>query len=159
MPNLPCRIRRGMTVWYAPDATSPADLQRIESILGVMGQAIQVTEETHVDRATAVNGTGPAIVAEFVKAMLDAATYIGEPRNVARETVLATLVGTAEMIRSSDAHVSQLIDEVTSPGGTTSRALQVLRNGRFSAVITDSIDAAYQRTVELGAALEEKVKG
>ena len=157
MPNLPCRIRKGMTVWYAPESSNPADLQRIDTILGVMGQALRVTEETHVDRATAVNGTGPAIVAEFVKSMLDAATYIGEPRNVARETVLATLAGTVEMIRQSDAHVAQLIDEVTSPGGTTSRALQVLKQGRFSAVITDSIDAAYQRTVALGGALEEKV--
>ena len=157
MPNLPCRIRRGMTVWYAPEDTAAADLQRIDSILSVMGEALQVQEETHVDRATAVNGTGPAIVAQFVKAMLEAATFIGEPRTVAHDTVLATLAGTAEMIRRSDVHVAQLIDEVTSPGGTTSRALQVLKQGRFSAVITDSIDAAYQRTVELGAALEETV--
>ena len=157
MPNLPCRIRRGMTVWYAPKGTAAADLQRIQAILGVMGEEVRVTEESHVDMATAVNGTGPAIVAQFVKAMLEAATYIGEPRTVARETVLATLAGTAEMIRASDAHVAQLIDEVTSPGGTTSRALQVLKQGRFSAVITESIDAAYQRTVELGAGLEDTV--
>ena len=155
MPNLPCRIRQGMTVWYAPEDCQDTDRGRIRAILSVMGEQIQVAEESHVDRATAVNGTGPAIVAQFVKAMLEAATYIGEPRNVARETVLATLAGTVEMIRRSDAHVAQLIDEVTSPGGTTSRALQVLKQGRFSAVVTDSIDAAYQRTIALGAALEE----
>jgi pyrroline-5-carboxylate reductase len=158
MPNLPCKIRCGMTVWYAPETTPPVGIERVSQILQVMGEEVRVTEESHVDRATAVNGTGPAIVAEFVKALLEAATYIGEPRTVARETVLATLAGTVEMIRRHpDAHVAQLIDEVTSPGGTTSRALQVLKRGSMGAVITESVDAAYQRTTELGAALEAKL--
>ena len=65
-------------------------------------------------------------------------------------------MGTAELIASSDAHVAELIDEVTSPGGTTSRALHVLRQGRFAAVVTDAVDAAYARTLALGAALEDK---
>ena len=90
--------------------------------------------------------------------MLEAAAYIGESRPVAKETVLATLAGTAQMIRNSDDHVAELIDEVTSPGGTTSRALQVLKRGRFSAVITESIEAAYERTLELGENLEAQLK-
>lgn len=154
MPNLPCRIRQGMTVWCAGPEISAPDRERVRAILGVMGAAVEVDDEGHIDRATAVSGTGPAIVAHFVKAYLEAAAYIGEPRGVARETVLATLVGTVEMIRQSDGHVAELIDEVTSPGGTTARALQVLKNGRFSAVLTEAVDAAYQRTVELGDALE-----
>lgn len=157
MPNLPCRIRRGMTVWHSPPDTPEADIARVRLILGVMGGELRVHEEGHVDRATAVNGTGPAIVAEFVRAMMEAATYIGEPRQVARETVLATLLGTAELIRRSDSHVAELIDEVTSPGGTTSRALQVLKQGRFGAVVTDAVDAAYLRTIALGEALESRL--
>lgn len=158
MPNLPCRIRLGMTVWYGGAALEEADRVRVKTVLGSMGQELEVDDEGHVDRATAVSGTGPAIVAHFVKAFLEAAAYIGEPRGVARETVLATLSGTVEMLRRSDAHVAEMIDEVTSPGGTTSRALQVLKNGRFSAVLTESVDAAYQRTVELGDALEARVR-
>ncbi|MGB0637822.1 MAG: pyrroline-5-carboxylate reductase [Myxococcota bacterium] len=157
MPNLPCRIREGMTVWAAPSDTSDTDVDRIEQILGVMGGVIRVADESHVDKATAVNGTGPAIVAQFVKAMLEGAAYIGESRTVAKETVLATLVGTAKMLQQSDGHVAELIDEVTSPGGTTSRALQVLKQGRFSAVLTESVDAAYQRTLELGQQLEDNL--
>ena len=158
MPNLPCRIREGMTVWAAPQNTEATDVDRIEGILGVMGGVIRVADEGHVDRATAVNGTGPAIVAQFVKAMLEAAAYIGESRSVAKETVLATMVGTAKMLQDTDGHVASLIDEVTSPGGTTSRALQVLKQGRFSAVLTESVDAAYQRTVELGQELEKELE-
>jgi pyrroline-5-carboxylate reductase len=161
MPNLPCRIRKGMTVWAAPEDTAPEDLDRIRSILRVMGEEIWVKDEGHVDRATAVNGTGPAIVAQFVKAMLEAATFIGESRSIAQETVLSTLVGTAEMIRAAaedGTHVAQLIDEVTSPGGTTSRALQVLKQGQFSAVLTEAVDAAYQRTLVLGENLDKRLR-
>ncbi|MBM4390577.1 MAG: pyrroline-5-carboxylate reductase [Deltaproteobacteria bacterium] len=157
MPNLPCRIRQGMSVWHGRELLA-ADRSRVQTVLTSMGAEIEVDDEAHVDRATAVSGTGPAIVAHFVKAFLEAAAYIGEPRGVARETVLATLSGTVELLRQSDAHVAELIDEVTSPGGTTSRALQVLKNGRFSAVLTESVDAAYQRTVELGDQLEQKLK-
>lgn len=157
MPNLPCRIRQGMTVWYAPPEVGERERARVRQVLGVMGEQVGVEEEEHVDRATAVSGTGPAIVAHFVKAYLEAAAYVGEPRAVARQTVLATLQGTVAMLRSSDAHVAEMIDEVTSPGGTTSRALQVLKNGRFSAVLTESVDAAYQRSRELGDGLEARI--
>lgn len=153
MPNLPCRIRRGMTVWTLPAGTGAPVHERVRTILGVMGEQLYVSEESHVDRATAVNGTGPAIVAEFVKAMMEAAVYIGQSRGVAHDTVLATVIGTAEMIRQSGdggVHVAQLIDEVTSPGGTTSRALQHLKKGQFQATLTEAVDAAYQRTLALG---------
>lgn len=156
MPNLPCRIRQGMTVWCGAPGLGDPDRERVGAVLGVMGKHVEVGDEGHVDRATAVNGTGPAIVAHFVKAFIEAAGYIGEPRALARETVLETLLGTAAMIRENDGHIAELIDEVTSPGGTTSRALQVLKNGRFSAVLTEAVDAAYARTRELGDALEEK---
>lgn len=158
MPNLPCRIRQGMTVWYGGKTLADADRERVKTVLASMGAELEVDDEGHVDRATAVSGTGPAIVAHFVKAFLEAAAYIGEPRGVARATVLATLSGTVEMLRRSDAHVAELIDEVTSPGGTTSRALQVLKNGRFSAVLTESVDAAHQRTIELGDQLEARLR-
>jgi pyrroline-5-carboxylate reductase len=157
MPNLPCQIHRGMTIWTAtPEVPAPAR-DNVRSILQTMGKEIYVPEETDVDRATAVNGTGPALIAYFVKSLEDAANFIGESRSLARRSVLETIIGTAEMILATERHVGELIDGVTSPGGTTSRALHVLHQGRFSAVLTDAIDAAYRRTLELGAKLEEQV--
>lgn len=158
MPNLPCRIRQGMTVWCGGGELGDADRARVRALLGVMGVEVEVHDESHLDRATAVSGTGPAIVAHFVKAWLEAAAYIGEPRPLARESVIATLLGTVEMIRRSDAHVAELIDGVTSPGGTTTRALHALKNGRFSAVLTEAVDAAYERSRELGDELEAKLE-
>lgn len=158
MPNLPCRIRQGLTVWYGAPGLSREDQERTRSILLAMGQEIQVDAEDHVDRATAVSGTGPAIAAHFVKGWLEAAAYIGLPRAVARQAVLDTLAGTVALLRDPDRHVAELIDEVTSPGGTTTRALQVLKNGRFSAVLTEAVDAAFLRSKELGQQLDEKIQ-
>ncbi|MBM3986044.1 MAG: pyrroline-5-carboxylate reductase [Planctomycetes bacterium] len=159
MPNLPCQIHRGMTIWTAtPEVPEPVR-EQVRRILQTMGSEIQVADELDVDRATAVNGTGPAIIAHFVKALEDAANFIGESRPLARESVLQTILGTAELIRTSNRHVGELIDGVTSPGGTTSRALHVLHEGRFAAVLTDAIDAAYRRSVEMGERLEEQVRG
>ncbi len=158
MPNLPCQIHRGMTIWTAtPEVSEPAR-GTVREILQTMGKEIYVPDEADVDRATAVNGTGPALIALFVKSIEDGANFIGESRSLARRSVLETILGTAEMILASERHVAELIDGVTSPGGTTSRALHVLQNGRFSAVITDAIDAAYSRTIEMGAKLDEQVE-
>ena len=158
MPNLPCQIHRGMTIWTATPEVSPAAREGVRGILQTMGKEIYVSDELDVDRATAVNGTGPAIIAYFVKALEDAANFVGESRPLARESVLQTIIGTAEMILASHRHIGELIDGVTSPGGTTSRAMHVLHQGRFTAVLTDAIDAAYRRSVEMGARIEEQAK-
>lgn len=158
MPNLPCQILRGMTIWTATSEVTPEARERVRSILQTMGKEIYVPDELDVDRATAVNGTGPAIIAHFVKALEDAANFIGESRDLGRQSVLQTILGTAEMILTSDRHVGELIDGVTSPGGTTSRALHVLHHGRFAAILTDAIDAAYRRTLDLGVQLDEQVR-
>jgi pyrroline-5-carboxylate reductase len=158
MPNLPCQIHRGMTIWTATAEVPEAARARVRRILQTMGREIYVPDELDVDRATAVNGTGPAIIAHFVKALEDAANFIGESRELGRQSVLQTIIGTAEMILASDRHVAELIDGVTSPGGTTSRALHVLQHGRFTAVLTDAIEAAFRRTLELGVNLEEQVR-
>ena len=160
MPNLPCRIRQGMTVWTAASGASGLDAARTRALLRPMGIEHYVDDEGHLDRATAVSGSGPAIVAEFIKAMFEAAVFIGEPRGLAHESVLATVIGTAQMIREEGqrhTHVAQLIDEVTSPGGTTSRALQVLKRGQLAATINDAVEAAHARTVALGDALEQSL--
>src|SRR6185369_7799317 len=158
MPNLPCQIHRGMTIWTATPEVTPAARDDVRGILQTMGREIYVSDALDVDRATAVNGTGPAIITHFVKALEDAANFIGESRPLARQSVLQTIIGTAEMILASERHTGEIIDSVTSPGGTTSRALHVLHQGGFSAIITDAIDAAYRRSVELGTKLEEAVQ-
>lgn len=157
MPNLPCQIHRGMTIWMATPEVGTAQREFVRKMLQTMGKELEVHDELDVDRATAVNGTGPAIIAHFVKALEDGANFIGESRPMARQSVLQTIIGTAEMILASERHIAELIDGVTSPGGTTSRALHVLQRGQLAATVTDAIDAAFQRSVELGTALEHRM--
>src|SRR5260370_31018635 len=114
MPNLRCQIHRGMTIWTAPKEVSPQARAGVRSILQTMGREIYVPEELDVDRATAVNGTGPAIIAHFVKALEDAANFIGESRELRRQSVLQTIIGTAELILASHRHLVELIDRVPS---------------------------------------------
>jgi len=158
MPNLPCQIHRGMTIWTSTPEVRESQRAIARRILRTMGVEYYVQDELDVDRATTVNGTGPAIIAYIVKALEDAALFIGESRPLARESVLQTIIGTAEMILQSDRHVAELIDGVTSPGGTTSRALHILSQGRTPAILTDAIDAAFQRSLELGRDLDGQVR-
>jgi pyrroline-5-carboxylate reductase len=158
MPNLPCQIHKGMTIWTATPEVPAAARARVREILSTMGAEIEVEDELDVDRATAINGTGPALIAHFVKALEDAANFIGESRSLARRSVVQTILGTAEMILNSERHIGELIDGVTSPGGTTSRAMHVLHDGRFAAVLTNAIDAAYRRSLELGERLDAQLR-
>jgi pyrroline-5-carboxylate reductase len=154
VPNLPCRIGRGLTVWTALPEVPEKARETVRSLLGTLGREVYFSDEAQVDRATAAYGTGPALLAQFVKSLEDAAVYLGEPRGLAREMLLETILGTAEMLLASGRPPTELIDEVTSPGGITSRALHVLNQGRFSAVLNRAITAAYDRTLEIGDELD-----
>jgi pyrroline-5-carboxylate reductase len=157
MPNTPCQIHRGVTVWTATPEVGEPVRQGVREILQTMGREIYVADEADIDRSSAVHGIGPALVAHFVKSFEDAANFIGESRELARQSLLETIVGTAEMILGSRRHVAELIDEVASPGGVTSRALHVLQQGGFSAVLTDAVEAAYRRTLELRDRVDEQI--
>jgi pyrroline-5-carboxylate reductase len=158
MPNTPAQIDKGVTVWFATESVSDAAREQAHLMLGALGIQLEVEDESHVAMATAVSGTGPTYTFLFIEAMVDAAVRLGFSRHVARELVLETVLGTAEFAKQSGKHAAELRDMVTSPGGTSAAALYELEKGGMRTVISDAIRAAYQRTVELEAALEEKLK-
>ncbi len=158
VPSLPCRIGRGLTVWTATPEVPEEARETVRALLRTMGREVYMPDEAQVDRATAAYGTGPALLAQFVKSLEDAAVYLGEPRALAREMLLETILGTAEMMLASGRPPGELVDEVTSPGGITSRALHALNQGRFSAVLHRAIEAAYGRTLEIGDRLDEQLR-
>jgi pyrroline-5-carboxylate reductase len=158
VPNLPCRIGRGLTVWTATPEVPAAARETVRSLLRTMGREVFFADEAQVDRATAAYGTGPALLAQFVKALEDAAVYLGEPRTLARELLLETIGGTAEMMLASARPPTELSDQVASPGGLTSRALHELDEGRFPAVLHRAVEAAYRRTLEIGDQLDASLR-
>ena len=158
VPNLPCRIGRGLTFWTATPEVSEEARETVRALLRTLGREVYFPDEAQVERATAAYGTGPALLAQFVKSLEDAAVFTGEPRLLAREMLLETILSTAEMMLASGRPPGELADEVTSPGGITSRALRELNEGRFSAVLNRAIEAAYRRTLEIGDQLDEQLR-
>jgi pyrroline-5-carboxylate reductase len=150
MPNTPSQIGSGVTAWIASPAVDEDARATVATILGAMGTALQLDSEEAIDMATAMSGTGPAYVFLMLEAMIDAGVYLGFPRPVARQLVEETMLGSILYARASDKHPAELRNMVTTPGGTTASALDILEKGGFRTVLSDAIWAAYRRAVELG---------
>lgn len=150
MPNTPAQLGEGITVWMATRSVTDDQLGATNTILGALGESVHVEEETYLDMATALSGTGPAYVFLFMEAMIDAGVHLGFPRRIAERLVLQTMRGTVEYARQSPRHPATLRNEVTSPGGTSAEALYQLEKGGLRTVVSRAIWAAYQRSVALG---------
>jgi len=150
MPNTPAQIGEGITVWTATGEVAEQQLIQTEAILGALGETVRVDEESNLDMATALSGTGPAYVLLFMEAMIDAGVHLGFSRRVAQQLVLQTMRGTVEYARQSTRHPATLRNEVTSPGGTSAEALYHMEKGGLRTVVSRAIWAAYQRAVGLG---------
>ena len=150
MPNTPAQVGEGITVWTATDKVTEAQISQTNTILGAFGEVVDVSNESFLDMATALSGTGPAYVLLFMEAMIDTGVHLGFSRRVAEKLVLQTMHGTIEYARQSPRHPARLRNEVTSPGGTTAEALYQLEKGGLRTVVARGIWAAYQRSVALG---------
>jgi pyrroline-5-carboxylate reductase len=158
MPNTPAQIRRGISVWSAAEACTAAQRDLARRVLRALGTEHEVEDEEFVAMATALSGTGPTYLFAVMEALIDAGVHTGFPRELAHDLVVATLVGSAEYAAQSDLHPAQLRNAVTSPGGTSAAAIYELEKGRLRTVLSDAVWAAYRRTQELGARLEEQTE-
>ncbi len=152
MPNTPAQIGEGITVWTASQEVSEQQRQMTCQILGALGQEVFVEEETYLDMATALSGTGPAYVFLFMEAMVDAGVHMGFPRRIAEQLVSQTVRGSVDYYQKHEEniHLARLRNQVTSPGGTSAEALYYLEKAGFRTAISRAIWAAYERSVELG---------
>ena len=150
MPNTPAQIGRGLTVWTAADCVTQSERERTRQLLGAMGVEIYAADESVIDKATAVNGSGPAYVFLLIEAMINGAVTIGLRPDEARRMVLETVIGSAEFVSQSGEHPAVLRDMVTSPGGTTAAGVRVLENRAVRAAMIEAIAAAHARAEELG---------
>ena len=152
MPNTPAQIGEGITVWTASPDVSEEQREMTRQILGALGEQVFVEEETYLDMATALSGTGPAYVFLFMEAMVDAGVHLGFPRRIAEQLVAQTVRGSVDYYtrRDDPVHLARLRNEVTSPGGTTATALYYLEKAGFRTAISRAVWAAYERSIELG---------
>ena len=150
MPNTPGQIGEGITVWTASPETSPEQRETAKKILGALGEEVFVEDESYLDMATALSGTGPAYVFLFAEALIDAGVHMGFPRRIAELLVLQTIKGSASFYEQAEKHPAALRNQVTSPGGTSAEALYYLEKAGFRTAISRAVWAAYQRSLELG---------
>jgi len=150
MPNTPGQIGEGITVWTASHETGNEQREMARQILGALGQEVFVEDESYLDMATALSGTGPAYVFLFTEALIDAGVHMGFPRRIAEQLVLQTIKGSADFYEQAEKHPAALRNQVTSPGGTSAEALYYLEKAGFRTAISRAVWAAYQRSLELG---------
>ncbi len=158
MPNTPAQIGQGITVWTATPQVNAQQLAQTETILGAFGEYVQVDDESYLDMATALSGTGPAYVFLFMEALVDAGVHLGFSRHVAEKLVLQTMRGAVEYAAQAGRHLATLRNQVTSPGGTSAEAIYHLEKGGLRTVISRAVWAAYQRSVALGGGAQPNAR-
>ncbi len=150
MPNTPGQIGEGISVWTATYEVMDRQKRQAQAILRALGDEIFLDEERFLDMATALSGSGPGFVFLFIETMVDAGVRMGFSRKHAEQLVLKTLKGSIEYALDSGKHPTILRNQVTSPGGTTAAGLHEMERLGFRTAVADGIQAAYERSIELG---------
>ena len=149
MPNTPCLVGQGACAYSLGQNASAADGALVEQLLASLGAVWQV-EEKLLDAVTGLSGSGPAFIYVVIEALGDAGVRMGLPRAIAAEMAARTVRGAAEMVLATGEHTAVLKDRVASPGGTTIAGLKVLESDGLRAALMEAVEAATQRSVELG---------
>lgn len=150
MPNTPAAVGRGITVAVANGKVSSRQRKLASDLLAAIGKVEWVKDEALIDAVTAVSGSGPAYVFLLVEAMTKAGIAAGLPAELAGRLARETVSGSGELLNRSELDAATLRQNVTSPGGTTAAALEVLMGpGGFDEILTKAIAAATNRSRQL----------
>jgi pyrroline-5-carboxylate reductase len=151
MPNTPAAIGHGISVACANTKVDGTGHARAEALLTAVGQVAWIADEALMDAVTAVSGSGPAYVFLLIECLAKAGIEAGLPAPLAEKLARATVAGSGELARVSPEPASQLREAVTSPGGTTRAALDVLmaKDG-LEPLLKKAVLAAKRRSKELG---------
>ena len=156
MPNTPALIGQGVTGFFAPDTLPVADVATATELMQSTGVVLRVDSELMIDAVTAVSGSGPAYVFHWIEAMLAAATDAGFNDADARTLVLGTLKGATALAEASGEPAGVLRERVTSKGGTTAAALNVLNERGVADAMLQAVRAAKRRGAELGELMDRQ---
>jgi pyrroline-5-carboxylate reductase len=149
MPNTPMLVGEAMSAISGGSHATDGHLAEVEKMLGSVGRVVRLPESQQ-DAVTALSGSGPAYFFYLVEAMIDAGILLGLPRAVAADLIVQSAYGAAKMMRESGDHPVILREAVTSPAGTTIAAVRELERHGVRAALLAAIEAARDRSVELG---------
>ena len=150
MPNTPATVHEGVAGLCAGAHADDEHLALAEDVLLHVGSVVRVPER-YMDAVTAVSGSGPAYFALLAEAMIEAGILLGLSREITTQLVVQTMLGTAKLLRDEKMHPVELREMVTSPGGTTIRAIRELEQAGVRAAFLNAIQAAMDRSRELAA--------
>jgi pyrroline-5-carboxylate reductase len=149
MPNTPALVLTGATALHANANVTAEQRNLAENIMRAVGIALWVEDEGELDAVTAVSGSGPAYYFLLMEAMEKAALELGLSEVTARLLVQQTALGAAKIALESSESPEQLRKRVTSPGGTTQRAVETFEQGGFTALVSKALHAARDRSIEM----------
>jgi pyrroline-5-carboxylate reductase len=152
MPNAPALVHEGIAGLCGGEHARDEDLEMATSALGHLGAVVRVAEDD-MDAVTALSGSGPAYFALLTEAMIEAGLLLGLSRDVSTRLVVQTMFGSARLLRDEQMHPVELREAVTSPGGTTTRAIRELERSGVRAAFLNAINAATERSRELAERL------
>ena len=150
MPNTPALLGAGMSALYAHEDVSDDQRALAGRIMEGVGRILWLKDEALMDAATAVSGSGPAYFFLFMQALVEGACRMGLDEAQARALVLQTARGAQQLAEESEDSLQDLCRQVTSKGGTTEAALEVLSAAGFEALVMDALEAARRRAEEMG---------
>ena len=150
MPNTPAAIGQGVTVLCANDHVSKDQRTLCTTLMAAIGSVEWLEDERLMDVVTAVSGSGPAYALLLIECLAEAGCELGLDADVAARLAVRTVAGTGLYAEQSDADAAKLRRQVTSPGGTTATALEVLMSeGQLAELIGRAVRAAARRSREL----------
>jgi pyrroline-5-carboxylate reductase len=151
MPNTPALVGQGVTGLAAAQGVQQPQRAVAEQLLSCVGEVVWVKDDAQIDAVTALSGSGPAYVFRFIEGLIAGGQALGLDSQQARALALATVSGAATLAARSDEPVEVLRDRVTSKGGTTAAALDVMQSRQFHETVIVAMKAAYERSGQLSA--------
>lgn len=148
MPNTPSVVHEGMAGIAPGKHADEEHLKLAKEVLDHVGR-VAIVPESYLDGVTAISGSGPAYFALLAEAMIEAGILLGLSREISTDLVIQTMLGSAKLLRDEKMHPVELREMVTSPGGTTIRAIRVLEQSGVRAAFLNAIQAAMERSQEL----------
>ena len=150
MPNLPATIGKGISALCTNKAVSEEQKDMAHDLMNAVGQALWLDDESQMDAVTALSGSGPAYLFHLIEAMTSAGEKIGLSPEQATLLARQTVIGASALVEDSPAIPAAILrQDVTSKGGTTAAALEILMDGRFQDIMDEAIKAARDRGIEL----------
>ena len=149
MPNTPSMVKEGMMGMCAGARVTDADMALVRDLCSGFSQT-EVIPEHLMDVVTAVSGSSPAYVYQFIEALADGGVACGLPRAKAQEYAAQMVLGSAKLVLESGQHPGALKDAVCSPGGSTIQGVRVLEEHGLRGAVMDAVIASYDKTKEMG---------